>query len=87
MYQPHVWVTVGCRLSGQGEETSAQAAARAAFAQDRTDGFYSSDDDDTHSSASLSTTTSNAGPKFKVCLRHTLACFPAGHAMRCDACM
>lgn len=57
-------------MAGQGEETSAQAAARAAFAQEKTEGFYSSDDDDdTHSSASLSTTTSTAGGlKLKVCL-------------------
>lgn len=54
-----------------GSRSSAQEAARAAFAKEKDDAFYSSEeDDDSHSATSLSTTTSNAGPKFKVsCLR------------------
>jgi hypothetical protein len=50
-----------------GAASSAQEAARAAFAVDKGgDGFYSSDDEESQSSTSLSAATSAAGgPKFK----------------------
>jgi hypothetical protein len=66
-----VWAWPVQRYAG-GESSSAQEAARAAFAVDKAEDFYSSDED-THSSASLSTTTSNAGLKFKASCLHWLS--------------
>ena len=59
-----------CAYAGHAGGSNAQEAARAAFARDKDTTFYSSDDDDTQSNASLSTTASNAGPKFKVHMGH-----------------
>ena len=44
-----------------GGASAAQEAARAAFAAEKAEGFYSSDDEESQSSTSFSATASNAG--------------------------